>query len=326
MIKIALTGPFSPAVRTEIERMLFPDMQLINVPDSAHYSLLHDVDYIIIRTVKLCAADIGRNRRLRLVQKWGAGYDNINVDSFRAIDVPVAVCAGINAQPVAEMAVLLMLAVYRNLAALNAQLKKNIWAKDAYAARSYLLHQKKVGLVGMGNIGRKVTKIVQGFGAKVQYYDLFRADEQTERNLQVTYLPLDALLQSSDIISLHVPLTAQTENLLDYQKLCLMKPQAILVNTARGGIVNEQDLALVLAEQRILGAGLDAFCSEPPGEDCPFIKMENVVMTPHAGGNTADNNTNMARRCIDNIQKIQQNEPLSGRDVVSPATTTKLEV
>lgn len=327
MKTIALVGPFSPKARAQIEEKLPGGFVLLNVPTTADYALLEAADYIIIRTVKLTGNDLKRAGRLRLIQKWGAGYDNIDVKSISPLDIPVAICAGINAQPVAEMTVLHMLAVLRNLTALDSSLKKNIWAKDIYSARSYLLQDKTVGLIGLGNIGKKVAAIVGAFGASVQYCDIYRASESAERDLNLTFLPLDDLLRSSDVVSIHVPLTDDTRNLLDYEKLCLMKPTAIVVNTARGGIVNETDLARALMEKRILGAGLDVFVQEPPGLDHPLLALENVVLTPHAGGNTADNNAKMIARCLGNIEKVANGEAVLRRDIVNlDALSTKIEV
>ncbi len=301
---------------------------MFDVPTREDYAGLSAADYIIIRTIRLEGSDLARAAQVRFIQKWGAGYDSLDIPGISERDIPVATCVGINSQPVAELAVLHMLAVYRHLLAANRRLKENVWAKDEFSSTSYLISGKTVGLVGLGNIGRKVAKIVQGFGASVQYYDMFRIPEAQEQALGIAYAPLDSLLASSDIVSLHVPLTEQTDNLLDKTRLAMMKPTAILVNTARGGIVNEQDLAEALQTGRILGAGLDAFSAEPPGADCPFYTMENAVITPHIGGNTADNDINMIARCFENIKKFDSGLPLGRRDVVNAQllrTKIKLE-
>lgn len=317
MKKIALVGPYHAQTRETLYRMLPAGYEMYDVPTSEDYSKLSEADYIIIRTIRLEGDDLSAANRLRFIQKWGAGYDSLDIAGISARDIPVATCVGINSQPVAELAVLHMLAVYRHLLTANSRLKENVWAKDEFASTSYLINGKTVGLVGFGNIGRRVTKIVQGFGATVQYYDMFRIPEAQEQALGITYRPLDALLSTSDIVSLHVPLTEQTINLIDKTRLAMMKPTAILVNTARGGIVNETDLAQALRSGKLLGAGLDAFAAEPPGVDCPFYNMENAVITPHIGGNTADNDVNMIARCFENITKFEGGLPLGRRDVVN---------
>ena len=327
MKKIALVGPYHPKTRETLYQMCPAGFDLYDVPTREDYSKLSEADYVIIRTIRLEGGDLANATRLRFIQKWGAGYDSLDIPGISARDIPVATCVGINAQPVAELAVLHILAVYRHLLVANRRLKENVWAKDEFSSSSYLISGKTVGLVGLGNIGRKVAKIIQGFGATVQYYDMFRITEAQEQALGITYCPLDTLLATSDIVSLHVPLTEQTVNLIDKARLAMMKPTAILVNTARGGIVNEADLLEALQEKRILGAGLDAFAAEPPGADCPFYSLENAVITPHIGGNTADNDVNMIARCFENIKKFSDGLPLGRRDVVNAQLLyTKIEL
>lgn len=314
---ISLVGPFNPVIKGQIEASIPQGFQLIHIPTQEEYAKLKESDYIIIRTLRLSGEDLIGADHLKLIHKWGAGYDNIDVDSISPFNIPVAVCVGGNSVPVAEMAVLHMLAVYRNLIPLDRMLRKNQWAKDIYSGRAYTLREKTVGLLGAGNIGRKVAKLVQSFGAVVQYYDLFRLPEKAEQELNLRYVPFKELLKTSDIISIHVPLTKDTENLMDRTALSQMKPTAILVNTSRGGIVDEKALAEALREGRLLGAGLDAFADEPPGEDCPFFGLDNVVLTPHAGGNTADNAATMIDLCLKNIMAMQNGRPLLARSVVN---------
>lgn len=314
---ISLVGPFNPVIKGQIEASIPQGFQLIHIPMQEEYAKLKESDYIIIRTLRLSGEHLIGADHLKLIHKWGAGYDNIDVDSISPFNIPVAVCVGGNSVPVAEMAVLHMLAVYRNLIPLDRLLRKNQWAKDIYSGRAYTLRGKTVGLLGAGNIGRKVAKLVQSFGAVVQYYDLFRLPEKAEQELNLRYVPFKELLKTSDIISIHVPLTKDTENLMDRTALSQMKPTAILVNTSRGGIVDEKALAEALREGRLLGAGLDAFADEPPGEDCPFFGLDNVVLTPHAGGNTADNAATMIDLCLKNIMAMQNGRPLLARSVVN---------
>lgn len=317
MKKIALTGPYNPATRKLLYEMLPEGYEMFDVPAPEDYEKLKGADYIIIRTVRLEGDDLAQAGRLRFIQKWGAGYDTLDIPGISRRDIPVAICAGINAQPVAELAVLHMLAVYRHLIAANARLKQNIWAKNEFSNRAFLLQGKTVGLLGLGNIGRRVARIVQGFGAKVQYYDMYPIPQTQAEELNIRYVELDELLASSDVLSVHVPLTDQTRGMLGAPEFAKMKDGAVFINTARGEIVDEAALARALESGKLMGAGLDAFCAEPPGEDCPFYRMENVVVTPHIGGNTADNDVNMIARCFENIQKFDQGQPLRRRDVVN---------
>ncbi len=327
MKKIALVGPFHQKICDAFAAGIPEGFELIKVNNRDDYSAISDADFIINRTFKLNADDVRNAKKLKLVQKWGAGYDNIDAEGIGRLDIPVAVCSGINAQPVAELAVLHMLAVLRNITALNTHLKNNLWPREEYISRSYLLGGRVVGLVGLGNIGKKVAALVQAFGCRVVYYDPFRVPVETEKTLDVEYLPLDGLLKIADVVSLHLPLTSDTKNLIDYAKLSIMKPTAILINTSRGGIVDENDLARAIAENKIMGAGLDALACEPIGQDSPLIGLERVNMTPHIGGNTVDNDGNMVARCLDNILRIDKGCPLRRKDLVNlNSLTTKMEV
>lgn len=327
MKKIALTGPYNENTRRILHESVPAGFEMFDVHTPEEYGKLTDADYIIIRTIKLNGKDLAGVQKLKAIQKWGAGYDNLDIPSISALNIPVMVCNGVNAQPVAEMAVLHMLAVLRNLIPLNEKLRENQWCKDQYASKSYLLSGKTVGLVGLGNIGKKVAHIVQGFGARVQYYDVFRLPETQEKELGLTFVSLNDLLKSSDVVSIHVPLMDSTRGMIGKEQLGMMKKTAILVNTARGGVIDENALAEALEAHQIMGAGLDAFSKEPPGVDCPFYKMENVVVTPHSGGNTADNDLNMIKRCLDNLSAVDQGKPVMKRDVVNNADLqTKIAV
>jgi len=213
--------------------------------------------------------------------------------------------------PVAEITVLHMLAVYRNLLPLANKIKDNVWARDEYAKKSYMINGKTVGLLGLGSIGQRVGMIVKrGFGAEVQYYDLHRMPEEKEMAIGFKYVDFDTLLRTSDIISLHVPLLDSTRNMINRESFAKMKSTAIIINTSRGGIIDEEALIEALQKQVIAGAGLDTFANEPLDASSPLLQLENLVATPHCGGNTADNDINMVACCIDNILKYDRGDGL----------------
>ncbi len=314
MKRIALTGPYNESTRAALHAAVPDGFEMFDVPTVNDYVLLKDADYIINRTIKIDKADI-EGTPVKHIQKWGAGYDRIDARGIAELNVSVAVCNGINAQPVAEMAVLHMLALYRNFIAINSRLRCHEWAKDQYSNRAYIISGKTVGIVGFGNIGSKVARIVKGFGANVVYNDLHLCPAAAETGAE--FLSLDELLKVSDIVTLHVPLDESTRGMINRERLRLMKPSAILINTARGEVVVDADLADALREGVIAGAGLDAISKEPPDDSWPFYTMENVVYTPHTGGNTADNDVNMIRRCFENICRVESGIPLRERDLVN---------
>jgi D-3-phosphoglycerate dehydrogenase len=161
----------------------------------------------------------------------------------------------------------------------------------------------------MGRIGQEVAKRLAGWDATILYYDPFRLSAEREKDLGVSYVELDALLRTSDAVTVHVPLNASTRNLIDAESLSLMKPTAVLVNTARGGLVDEEALAIALREGRILGAGLDVLSQEPPPQDHPILELPNVILTPHTAGPTWQSFPRRFANCFANIERVQRGEP-----------------
>lgn len=316
--QIVLFGAFSDSMQKALLQQCPEGFEVVQVAAGGDLSLLATADYMVNRGGSVDQKVIDAAPKLRWIQKWGVGYDKIDVKAAGEHGIPVGVCVGGNSMPVAELAVTLMLDVLRNIVPLNENLKQGSWAREQYSARSYLLHGKKVGLIGIGNIARKVASIVKnGFDAQVLYYDVFRLSEEQEKALGVTYLELDQLMAQADIISVHVPLLDSTKEMIDRTKLALMKPTACIINTSRGGIINEEDLIAVLREGKILGAGLDTFAQEPLSKDSELLRLDCVVATPHCGGNTVDNDINMAAICMDCIARYDATGSSEMREIVN---------
>jgi D-3-phosphoglycerate dehydrogenase len=257
-------------------------------------------------------------RRLRFIEKWGIGVDRIDVEAARKKGVPLAITAGSNAGPVAELTIGLILGVYRRLAQVDAALRRGVWLKAEMREIGYQIAGKTVGLVGFGNIGRKVAQRLRGFDCRVAYFDQRRADAATETALGATLVSLERLLAESDIVSLHTPLTPQTGRMINAASIAKMKDGAVLINTARGELVDEKALYDALAAGKLRGAGLDAFDPEPPAKDNPLFTLDQVIATPHTGGAVFDNVENVARHAIGNILRFLRGEPLAPADVVIP--------
>jgi D-3-phosphoglycerate dehydrogenase len=255
-------------------------------------------------------------RKLRLIQKWGIGYDRIDVEAARKRGIPLAITAGSNAGPVAELAIALILAVYRRIPYNTNAMRAGKWPKAEMRETCFQICGKTVGLVGFGNIGRMLARRLRGFDCRVIYFDARRADAETEKSLEASYAPLDEVLSRSDIVSLHAPLTPQTSKMIDATSIAKMKDGAILINTARGELVDEKALYDALVAGKLRGAGLDAFDPEPPAADNPLLSLDQVVTTPHAGGGVFDNVENVARHSLGNIMKFIRGEPLAPADIV----------
>jgi phosphoglycerate dehydrogenase-like enzyme len=247
--------------------------------------------------------------KLKLVQLLSAGYDNVDLEAPRRAKVPVSNNGGANAVSVAEHALMLMLAAARKLVWQHASVAGGRWRGNGPAPRMYELHGKTLGIVGLGTIGKKVARLAQAFGMRVAYYDIVRLSEDAEDALSVRFRLLRELMQSSDVVSLHVPLNASTRHMIGAGELALMKPTAILVNTARGPVVDEPALTRALADGKILGAGLDVFDREPPEPGNPLLALDNVVLTAHFAGPTWDNHVARFRNAFDNVQRVDRGEP-----------------
>jgi glyoxylate reductase/D-3-phosphoglycerate dehydrogenase len=297
-----------PDLRPIADRLRPPDFEFRNVAPADLSAALMDADYLCgfigpIPSDMLVAA---AKTRLKLVQLMSAGYDRFNIEGARAARLPVADNGGANAIAVAEHAIMLILSALKRVHALDSAVRQGRWRGGV--GRVYELCGSTVGIVGMGRIGREVAKRLAGWDADLIYYDPIRLPADFERQLNVRYLELDALLRSSDAVTVHVPLNARTRNLIDAESLSVMKPSAVLVNTARGGLVDEAALSTALREGRILGAGLDVFSHEPIAADSPLLDLPNVILTPHSAGPTWQSFPRRFANCFANIERVQRGE------------------
>jgi phosphoglycerate dehydrogenase-like enzyme len=247
--------------------------------------------------------------RLKLVQVLSAGYDRVNIAGARKARVPVCSNGGANSVAVAEHTIMLMLAVYRKLVTFHQNVAGGRWHEGIpRTADVFELEGKTVGLVGLGHIGQQVCRRLHAFDADVIYYDTFRRSPDEEARLGVRYVPFPALLETADVVSLHVPLNDSTRHLIDAEALGRMKPKSILVNTCRGEVVDEHALTEVLRQGRILGAGLDTLEQEPPDPPNPLLTLPNVTLTPHSAGPTVDSFRKRFQNGYANIQRVAQGQ------------------
>jgi phosphoglycerate dehydrogenase-like enzyme len=242
---------------------------------------------------------------LKLVQLLSAGYDHVDIEAARKAKVPVCNNGGANALAVAEHTIMLILAVLKRVVQFHNSVAAGKWRVGNPAdVRVYEMGNKTLGIVGLGNIGKKVARRARAFETKVQYYDIRRLSEADEDALGLRFVLFDELLRTSDIVSLHVPLDDSTRNLIDARALGLMKREAIIVNTCRGPVIDENALYDALKNNRIAGAGLDVMVEEPPKENHPIFSLPNVTLTPHSAGPTWENWTARFRNGFDNIQRV----------------------
>ncbi|MDA4117374.1 MAG: hydroxyacid dehydrogenase [Thaumarchaeota archaeon] len=245
-------------------------------------------DALVVRSRTKVDADVmARATRLRLVARPGTGLDNIDLAAANAKGVEVVNSPEALVEAVSEHVLGLMLALARNIPAADASMKRGAWEKERFVGVE--LKGKTLGIAGLGRIGRRVGEIAKVMGMSIVGYDVIEVPQETLASLGCRMVDLDSLFASSDFITLHVPLTKETRHMVDSRRLSLMKKNAFLINTSRGEVIDEADLAEALRTGEIGGAGLDVFEKEPPGAE--ITMLENVIATPHVGGQTRDAQT-----------------------------------
>ncbi len=280
-----------------------------DLPDDEKISLVQDADFLILFPGLISERVLRSAPHLKLIQLVAAGYDSMDVNLCRELGILVANNGGANSIDVAEHTIGLILGFYRRLIELDRNVRADQWRNIDTGSSTYTINGKTVGIVGLGNIGKRVAHLLRSFGARLLYYDQYPPAGDIESELGVTRMALENLLQESDIVTVHLPLTPETRGIIGKYELSLLKPTAVLVNTCRGPIVDEVALTEVLSEGRILGAALDVLAQEPPSPDNPLLKLENVLFTPHVAGVTYDTWTRRGEFVFQNLQRVWEGEP-----------------
>ena len=247
-----------------------------------------DADGLMVRGKKVAAEDMARAKKLRVISKQGVGLDNIDLEAAKAHGIAVCRTPGVNSEAVAEMALSLGLSVVRRVTEFDRMTRADGKVQRANFL-GYESWQKTVGIVGMGNIGTLVARKWRGaFDAKIIGYDPYVPANRWSELPHQRAASLEEMLPQVDILSLHLPLTPESRNMIDAARLALMKPSAIVVNTSRGGIVNETALYQAISSGKLFGAGFDVFEIEPPTSDHPLMSLPTFVGTPHAAAGTIE--------------------------------------
>ena len=277
-------------------------------PIDEQKAIVADADFLLVYGARLHDDVLRAAENARLVQLLAAGYDSMNLPLMAALEVPCANNGGANSWAVADHALLLMLALYKQLMPVEPATREGRWNAPITGSNTFEMADKLVGVLGIGNIGRQVARRVQGFDAQVQYYDPYPLDEERERELDVRRVSLEELFRTSDILTCHAPLTPQTRHIVNAERIAMMKPTAVLINTARGPVVDEAALIDALQNGVIAGAGLDVFEQEPVDPDNPLLRMNNVVVTPHMAGTTWNTWFRRAQFGYENMQRVWNGE------------------
>ncbi len=267
-----------------------------------------DADYLLVSgRLKIDKGVLESAKKLKMIQRTGVGTEMLDMEEIKSRGIPVYVNAGVNARSVAEHTLTLMLSCLKRIPAIDKQVRNGVWKKQETGTSCHELYGKTVGLVGMGAIGRQVAKYLNCFGAKVLYTDLYRLNEEQESSLDVTYISsFEELLPLVDILSFHCPLTEENKEILNAKSISKMKDGAIVVNTARGKLVNESDLYEALSSGKLASAGLDVHYEEPMLKDDPLCSLDNVILSPHIAGLSFETFHSMMKEAVDNILTYDQ--------------------
>jgi len=298
----------------KILKNVVPEGFEVKTLDEATYECLLreavDADYLLVSgRLPVDEGVLSAAKHLKMIQRTGVGTEMLDVEAIKAHGIPVYVNAGVNAQSVAEHTLTLILACLKRLPQINQQTHQGVWKKQQVGVTTHELKGKTVGLVGMGNIGRLVASMLQPFGAKVVYTDVVRQKDEVEANLGLTFCEsFEAMIPQCDILSFHCPLTKDNTEMLNGETLAKMKRGAIVVNTARGKLINPVDLYKALQSGHLSAAALDTHYEEPIKESYKLAELDNVILTPHIGGLSYEAFHQMMHDAIVNIDSFEKGE------------------
>jgi phosphoglycerate dehydrogenase-like enzyme len=311
-MKAVLQYRASPGLRQQIAALDFSTVVVDETDKDTFRREMADADILLHVLEPVTATVIDAAPRLRLIQKIGIGVNTIDLDAARRRGIAVCNMPGTNTQAVAEMTLLLMLATLRRLAHLDRLTRAGKGWKLEPELPDHLgeLSGRTVGLVGFGAVARRILPMVQAIGAKVVY-----TSREPVADSPTRFLPLAELLPVVDVLSLHLPLTAETAGIIDAAALAAMRRGSVLINTARGPLVDEAALLEALTSGHLRGAGLDVFAREPVRIDDPLLELQNVVVTPHLAWLTTETLERSLWIVAENYRRLRTREPLLHRVV-----------
>lgn len=261
-----------------------------------------DADAVIAGLEVYTPSLLKKAERLKVISRYGVGYDKVDLNAAKEQGIAVTITPGANGDSVADLAMALMLDGARNVTIMDTSIKNRLQKRPSGVE----MWQKTLGIIGAGRIGQGVGRRCRGFEMKILCYDTYESEE-FKKECGAQYVDLETLLKESDFITIHSPLTPETENMISTEQFKMMKNDAVIVNTARGGIIDEDALYEALRSGEIRAAGLDATVAEPP-YDSPLMTLENCILTPHAGAATAEASSKMSYMAAQNVLEVLENK------------------
>ena len=287
------------------------DLEVVTYKGGTKEELIETVSdaYVIIgdytNNVAMDADVFRAATRCIFVQQPSTGYQHIDVDEAAKQGIPVANASGANSNAVAEHTMMVILGCLKKLMLCHDKTRNAAWVQDEMANYGvFELFQKTLGIIGGGRIGREVARRARAFGCRMIYYDTVPLAPEEEEELGLIFRPLDDLISESDVITLHVPMTPETDNIMSAERIAAMKPGAILVNTSRGQVVDEEALATALTEGKLGGAGIDVFTKEPISADNPLLDAPYTILTSHTAGATNESRLRIIDLSLANVTAV----------------------
>ncbi len=300
-MKVGICDPIASEGVEILKKEGLEVVDLTGIPKEELVKHVADLDALIVRSAtKVRKEMIDAAKNLKVIGRAGVGLDNIDVEYAKSKGIKVINTPGATSISVAELTIGLLLAVMRKIAFADREMRKGAWPKKK--CKGIEMYGKTLGIIGIGRIGREVAKRARAFGMRVIYYDVYRPDEATEKELGIEFRDLDSLVSEADVITLHVPLLPETKHMINRERIEKMKDGAIIINAARGGIVDEDALYDALKSGKLYGAALDVYENEPLKESKLF-ELDNVVLTPHIGAQAKEGQT---RAGIEVARKIAE--------------------
>ncbi len=305
-MKVLVADPIAPEGIEILKRHAEVDVKTGLKPEEL-ISIIGEYEGLMVRSeTKVTAKVIEAGKKLQVIARAGVGIDNIDVEAATQRGIVVVNAPTANTMAAAEHSVALMLALARHIPQAHDSLKSGAWKRQNFVGVE--VRNKTLGIVGLGNVGSEVARRVQGFQMRVLGYDPYVSPEHA-RNLRVELVPLDQIIREADFITLHLPLTPQSKNMIGAKELSLMKPTVRIINCARGGLIDEQALDQALRDGKVAGAALDVFAQEPP-KDSPLLNNERVIVTPHLGASTQEAQANVAIDAAEQIISVLKGQPV----------------
>ena len=301
---MAHTGWDLVKTRQDVEAVMFKP----GIPAPEFHRLLHDSDGVALTSTPLRAADIEAAPRLRAVGRIGVGYDAVDVEALTRRGIPLMTCGTDNSPTVAEYAMFMMLMLCKGGAVMDAIPRQGRWP-DRYTALPTELLGKTLLIVGFGRIGTRIAKRCLVMEMKIEVYDPYVPAAAVRAAGCEPGADLDSALPRADFVTLHCPKTPETVGLMNAARIARMKPTARLINTARGGLVDEAALYTALATGKLAGAGIDVFSPEPPLTDNPLFTLKNVIVSPHMAGNSRESLERAALTVVRNLLSVLDGKP-----------------